>query len=316
MTEKVATLEAMQDRLDFAKQLQVLTNRIHATDNVAQIMLDLSADICELFQCERLTLYVHQKEQGRLVSKVKHGMDTDKDLILPVSKQSIAGYVALKRTTVRIHNLANPAELKAIDPEMSFFDEVDRVTGFSSRQMLAAPLLLNPARELVGVLQLINQRSGGRFDRAAEEGLEVLTSTLAQAFAQRMKMAALLPKRYEALAAQGVIAAAELELATRWAQRKDKDLEQVLAEDFHIPLAAIGKAVAKQANMDYQPLDPRWRPNPEIARKLTRSACQQHQCCRCRSTRTCWWRSPPNRTTGSPTKTSIARFPTTRYAFA
>jgi hypothetical protein len=36
-------LEQMQDRLDFARKLQELTNKIHGTDNVDQIMLDLSA---------------------------------------------------------------------------------------------------------------------------------------------------------------------------------------------------------------------------------------------------------------------------------
>ena len=53
------------------------------------------------------------------------------------------------------------------------------ITGFKSKQMLAAPLLQGPAKELVGVLQLINQHVDGRFDKVAEEGLEALTATLA-----------------------------------------------------------------------------------------------------------------------------------------
>lgn len=270
-------LEAVQDRLDFAKKLQTLTNKIHATDNVSQIMLDLSAEICELFQCERLTLYVVNKEQGTLVSKVKTGIDSDKELVLPINRESIAGYVALTRNTVRINDLEDPAELQNIDPELRFFTEVDRRTGFKSKQMLTAPLLQGLSKEVVGVLQLINQRADGRFDSVAEEGLEALTSTLALAFFQRIKTTALLPKRYEVLAAEGVISTAELELAQRWAQRKAKDLEQVLVDDFHVPLAAMGKALAKQANLPYQAHDTTWRPNPELAKKLNRAACQQHQ---------------------------------------
>ena len=96
-------LEALQDRLDFGKKLQALTNKIHATDNVWQIMLDLSAEICELFHCERLTLYVVNKEKGVLVSKIKTGIHSDKELVLPISRQSIAGYVALTRSTVRYY---------------------------------------------------------------------------------------------------------------------------------------------------------------------------------------------------------------------
>lgn len=272
-----ATIAAMQDRLDFARKLQLLTNKIHGTDNVTQIMLDLSSEISELFQCERLTLYVYNKERGALISKVKTGIDAGKDLVLPVNRQSIAGYVAATRSTVRIDNLDDQAELGRIDPELRFFNQVDLITGFKSKQMLAAPLLQGTNKELVGVLQLINQRADGHFDSVAKDGLEALTATLAQAFAQRIKASALLPKRYEVLATEGVISAPELELAQRWAQRKDKDVEQVLTEDFKVPLAAMGEAMARQSNLPYQPLAKNWYPNAELAKKMNRATAEQQQ---------------------------------------
>lgn len=270
-------IDRMQDRLDFARKLQALTNRIHGTDNVTQIMLDLSSEISELFRCERLTLYVYSKERSALVSKVKTGIDAGKDLVLPVNRQSIAGYVAATRKTVSIDNLDDEAELERIDPELRFFSQVDSLTGFKSRQMLAAPLLQGPSKELVGVLQLINQQVDGRFDSVAKEGLEALTATLALAFAQRIKASALLPKRYEVLATEGVISAPELELAQRWAQRKNKDVEQVLTEDFKVSLAAMGEAMARQCNLPYQPLTKTWYSNPELAKKLNRATAEQQQ---------------------------------------
>ena len=271
------SLEAMQDRLYFAHQLQQLTNKIHATDNISQIMVDLSAEISRLFQCERLTLYVHDKERGALVSKVKTGIDASKDLVLPVNRHSIAGYVAATRTTVRINDLDDPEELKRIDPKLEFFSQVDALTGFKSKQMLAAPLVQGAGREMVGVLQLINQRVDGRFDKVAEEGVEALTATLALAFAKRIKASALLPKRYEALVEHGVLAAPELDLAQRWAQRKGKELEQVLVEDFKLGLAKIGKALAKASGLEYQPLAPNWFPNVELLRKLNKTVARQQQ---------------------------------------
>ncbi len=274
---KDPSLEAMQDRLEFARKLQLLTNKIHGTDNVTQIMLDLSAEISELFQCERLTLYVYSKERGALVSKVKTGIDAGKELVLPVNRQSIAGYVAATRSTVRIDDLDDEAELKRIDPELHFYSRVDSITGFKSKQMLAAPLLQGAQKELVGVLQLINQRTDGRFGSVAKDGLEALTATLAQAFAQRLKATALLPKRYEVLAAEGVISAPELDLAQRWAQRKNKDLEQVLTDDFKIPLAAMGEAMARQSNLAYQPLAKNWYPNAELTKKTNRATAEQQQ---------------------------------------
>ena len=270
-------LAAMQAKLDFAKRLQALSNKIHATDNIAQIMIDLAPEICELFQCERLTLYVVDKERRVLVSKVKTGIDSNEELALPINKQSIAGYVALACDTVRINNLDDPEELKRIDPELQFCGQIDQATGYRTKQMLVAPLLQGLDKELVGVLQLINQRTDGQFNNVAEDGLEQFCAVLALAFFQRIKTGALLPKRYQALAEHGVISALELELAQRWAQRKNKDLEQVLVEDFKVPLAAIGRALAAQVNLPYQPCEASWRPDRELANKLDRAACQQYQ---------------------------------------
>jgi hypothetical protein len=44
-------------RLAFQKQLQAVTNKIHATNNIDEIMLEVSADVCALFNSDRLTIY-------------------------------------------------------------------------------------------------------------------------------------------------------------------------------------------------------------------------------------------------------------------
>lgn len=270
-------LASMQARLDFAKRLQALTNVIHGTDNIAQIMIDVAPAICDLFECDRLTLYVVNKERGELISKVKTGIDLNKEIVLPINKQSIAGYVAMTRDTVQIDDLDDPEELKRIDPELQWRKSVDQVTGYHSKHMLAAPLLRGLSREVVGVVQLINRRTGGAFAAAADEALDQLCAVLAQALFQRAKTSALLPQQYEALADQGVISAPELDLAQRWAQRKGKDIEQVLVEDFQLPLAALGKALAQAAGAPYEPLEAHWRPEAVLTSKLDRNICRQYQ---------------------------------------
>ena len=62
-------------RLMFFKRLQTLTNKIHASSALDQIMVDLIADICDLFDCDRLTIYVGFAPDGTsLISKVKKGL--------------------------------------------------------------------------------------------------------------------------------------------------------------------------------------------------------------------------------------------------
>ncbi|HET7776843.1 MAG TPA: hypothetical protein VFK74_10775, partial [Azospira sp.] len=53
----------VNSRLLFFKNLQAVTNKIHATNNLDEIMLDLSKDICNLFNCERLTLYAASRDK-------------------------------------------------------------------------------------------------------------------------------------------------------------------------------------------------------------------------------------------------------------
>ena len=50
--------ELMRLKLEFTKNLNHVTNKIHATSNIDEIMLDVSKDICTLFNADRLTIYV------------------------------------------------------------------------------------------------------------------------------------------------------------------------------------------------------------------------------------------------------------------
>ena len=91
-------LGAMSDvssRLAFFKNLQGVTTKIHATTNIDEIMLELSQEISALFNADRLTIYVLGDDKSTIVSKVKTGLNSFKDLKLPIAEHSMAGYAAL-----------------------------------------------------------------------------------------------------------------------------------------------------------------------------------------------------------------------------
>ena len=249
-----AKKEDVESRLDFSRKLQAVTNKIHATSNVDEIMLDLSKDICDLFNCDRLTLYAVSKDREFIFSKVKTGINSNKDLVLPITAQSIAGYVASFKRIVRIRDVYDDEELKAYSPELRFRREVDQRTGYRSKQMLAAPLIdARAPNNLLGVIQLINNLADGPFTVLAEESLKELCDTLSIAFLQRMKPALTVHSKYEPLVAQAIISAPELELATRSARRKNVDIEEVLINEFQVKLQAIGQALAKTYTLPYEP---------------------------------------------------------------
>ena len=239
-------------RLTFQKNLQVVTNKIHATSNVDEIMLEVSADICTLFNADRLTIYTVGEDKQTIVSKVKTGLNSFKDLKLPIAEHSIAGYVALSKKMLNLRDVYDEAELKGHNPSLRFLQEVDKRTGYRTKQMLVAPVLEAGSSELIGVVQLINNKSGTPFGSLAEEGALELCQTLAIAFKQRQKPQ-LLKTKYDFLISDAVISAAEFELASRSARKKSIDIEQVLAEEFQVKLPAIGGALSKFFGVPYEP---------------------------------------------------------------
>jgi type II secretory ATPase GspE/PulE/Tfp pilus assembly ATPase PilB-like protein len=243
----------MNSRLLFFKNLQVVTNKIHATNNTDEIMLEMSQDICDLFNSDRLTIYVLGDDKQSIVSKVKTGLNSFKDLKLPISEQSVAGYVAATRKSVNIKDVYDDLELKSYSPRMQFLKEVDKRTGYRSRQMLVAPILDAQNGELLGVLQMINNRSDTPFTIVAEEGALNLSQTLAIALTQRQKPRQTVRSKYGDLVVDAVISADELDLAQRSARRKNVDLEEVLMKEFQVKLPAIGAALSKFFSAPYEP---------------------------------------------------------------
>ena len=239
-------------RLAFQKQLQAVTNKIHATNNIDEIMLEVSADVCQLFNADRLTIYSVGEDKQAIVSKVKTGLNSFKDLKLPIAEHSIAGYVALAKKTANIKDVYDENELRALNPNLRFLQEVDKRTGYRTKQMLVSPILEAGSNELIGVIQIINNKAGAPFGALAEEGVGELSQTLAIAFKQRQKPQVAKTK-YDYLIADAVLSSGEFELAARQARKKAIDVEQVLTDEFQVKIPAIGAALSKFFGVPYEP---------------------------------------------------------------
>jgi type II secretory ATPase GspE/PulE/Tfp pilus assembly ATPase PilB-like protein len=261
-------------RLAFQKQLQAVTNKIHATSNIDEIMLEVSADVCALFNADRLTIYSMGEDKQSIVSKVKTGLNSFKDLKLPIAEHSIAGYVALTKKMVNIKDVYDDGELRALNPNLRFLQEVDKRTGYRTKQMLVAPIV--DGQELVGVIQIINNKAGVPFGALTEDGVGELSQTLAIAFRQRQKPA-LVKTKYDYLISDAVLSAGEFELASRQARKKSVDIEQVLAEEFQVKIAAIGAALSKFFGVPYEALKSDRVKPMELLKNLKREYVEQNQ---------------------------------------
>jgi len=241
-------------RLEFTKNLNQVNNKIHATGNVDEIMLEVSKDICALFNADRLTIYVVGEDNISLVSKVKTGLNSFKDLKLPIAEQSLAGYSAMHKKLLNIKDVYDEKELTQYSAHLRFLQEVDKRTGYRTKQMLVAPILDSGSGDLIGVIQVINNKAGVPFTAMIEEGVQELAQTMAVALRQHQRQQNSTAKtKYDYLVADAVLSAAEFELATRTARRKGIDIEEVLLDEFQVSAAALGKALSSFFGVPYQP---------------------------------------------------------------
>ncbi len=257
-------------RLEFTRNLNHVTNKIHATSNIDEIMLDVSKDICTLFNADRLTIYVVGEDKASLISKVKTGLNSFKDLKLPIAEQSIAGYAAFHKKLLNLKDVYDEQELAALSTTLRFLQDVDRRTGYRTKQMLVAPIVDVEGGDLIGVMQVINNKAGIPFPSMVEEGARELAQTLAVALKQRQQQANTVKTKYDYLVSDAVMSAAEFELATRTARRKGVDVEDVLLDEFQVKPEALGKALSSFFGVPYEPLKAdRIKPS-ELLRNLKR----------------------------------------------
>lgn len=83
-------------------------------------MLKASAEICRLFNADRLTLYGVNEDWNVIVAKVKTGLNASKRLKLAVSVQSIAGSVAMKRQLLNVVDVYDSSVLQAVHSSSVF----------------------------------------------------------------------------------------------------------------------------------------------------------------------------------------------------
>jgi len=241
----------------FYRQLHQVTARIHDTENVEQIMLETSQDICKLLNADRLTLYAVNEDNTAIVSKIKTGLNSSRDLKLPISPQSLAGYVAYSKKALNLPDVYDDEALKRIHPSLTFLKEVDKRSGYRTRQMLVAPIL--EGDKLHGVLQVINNKSDEPFGALELDGVAEVCKTLATAIRQRAVKAEEISRRkatkFDGLVSDGLMTEEELGHCVHDARNQEVPIEQLLISDFKIKPLQIGAALSKFFGVPYEPFN-------------------------------------------------------------
>jgi type II secretory ATPase GspE/PulE/Tfp pilus assembly ATPase PilB-like protein len=222
------------------KELLDITNRIHAAQNIKQILVDLKNGILNLFNANSITIYVVDKLRNEIYSMFLAGTQL-KEIRLPINNKSIAGYVANTGTLINIENAYNQKELKNIESELSFDDNWDKKSGFKTRQVLVAPIY--NSNQLMGVIQILNRKIGeGKFSKE-EIGLALeIADVLGVAFYNQQRFVHHRKTRFDYLISHNLLKEEDLETAWKESREKKETMEDFLMHKYKISKDDIGHA--------------------------------------------------------------------------
>ncbi|HSN99353.1 MAG TPA: GAF domain-containing protein, partial [Candidatus Nanopelagicales bacterium] len=138
-TPSLVDASALLSLLEVSRQLAAQ----HQLDDVLELILHTGGEVLD---ADRGTIFLYDAARQELYSRVA----TSSDKIRVPIDRGIAGECARVRQTIVVEDCY-------ADPR--FNPEVDRRTGYRTRCLIAVPLI-GIDHELVGVLQVLNARSG------------------------------------------------------------------------------------------------------------------------------------------------------------
>jgi signal transduction histidine kinase len=178
------TADPTEPHADLQRILEI--TRLMAATNDLRRLLQLVIDrSMELLDAERASLFLHDADSDELVSYIAAG---EGEIRFPADR-GIAGATFRGGATIHVPDAY-------ADPR--FNQEVDRHTGFHTRNVVSVPLRDHEG-ELIGVLQVLNKRPGAFSDQdlrlaetlSAQAGVALQRARLIERYVESQRLAAI-----------------------------------------------------------------------------------------------------------------------------
>jgi phosphoserine phosphatase RsbU/P len=148
---KVAMQVPLDRRLRDLESILSITRAMAAEPDLSRLLVMLAAACSKVLQVERTSIWVVDPQNGEVFTKVSEGMDA---IRVPRGK-GIVGAVAEHGETILIPDAYADAR---------FNPEVDKKSGFRTREILCLPLKDIEGKRVVGVLQALNKTGGQKLE--------------------------------------------------------------------------------------------------------------------------------------------------------
>ena len=123
----MARLDELSGKLETERRMREITNTIHSLP-LDELILSVREDVQRLVLCDRVTIFAKDPRREEIYSKHMDGGEV-KEIRVPINMGSLAGFVALKKQTLRLADVYDLKAVAAVDPKLKFDPTWDKKTG-------------------------------------------------------------------------------------------------------------------------------------------------------------------------------------------
>ncbi|MBF0548304.1 MAG: GspE/PulE family protein [Candidatus Riflebacteria bacterium] len=233
----------IEKKLKFEEKLRDLTYRLLSCGDVGAFLLQIRAELVELFNVHAFSIFLYDKESGELRSRYSSNADIE-EIHIPIDQNSIAGYVAHSREVIQLTDVYDSNELKSISVSLKFDKRWDKLNNFRTQSVLAVPIDFQS--ELLGVFELINKLDGETFTTFDRSAAHNFSKTLGLAIynVKRSREGKILGGKFDYLVMNNNITQSELFQAIQIGRSSGENLESILEKRFKVEKTYIRNALS------------------------------------------------------------------------
>lgn len=235
--------------MTFDSQFSKITETLHDAPSFEQGMQAVESLICDALGAERMTVYCRGRHQREIVSRYQSGGEI-KEICVPLSPASIAGFVAMSKLPLNISDAYDEHALLHIHEKLRLNKTFDQQSGFRTKAVLAVPMLAGDT--LLGVFQAINKRGDEAFRAEDVERAEKIAKSLAQRFRYELNGTC---GPYDYLVQTRRIKPEQLEEFTARAQKEGADVAELLIQGGSIARTEIGGSLEHYYQVPFRTFD-------------------------------------------------------------
>src|SRR5882672_6374965 len=181
-----AALEVPQDLRD---RTATILQKLQSTGDRDEFYLEVVHDLVTLCDATQLILYAVDRERRTFYVKLAWEPCTGRwAQPVPITQDNILGYCALHDKVLNVADAYEATAWAAISTRLHFDPAWDEHSAWRTQQLLAIPMLIE-RKYLMGVVLLINKRTGDRFTAVEEDCARAVATALGTALYRQFQTA-------------------------------------------------------------------------------------------------------------------------------